>query len=267
MRLDRSRMSARLRQLRPCVSLLLPCAVFLMSCHGGDAARRAAAAGIYHRVQPGQTLWSIAQAYGIELHDIRRVNRLSKAAILRSGQQLFIPGAKQTRQVVSRCPCGPDASRSSPDSQAVAEKKTARFAWPLKGAITRHFQPRGARRHDGIDIAAAKGAPIRAAAEGRVIFSDWGPGGYGRLVIIQHSDHLVTVYAHNHENLVRTDQTVRRGDIIASVGRSGRTTGYHLHFEVRRKTAPVSPLQFLSPNRGAASVFFLEPPARARDDA
>ncbi|MDH3602607.1 MAG: M23 family metallopeptidase, partial [Candidatus Tectomicrobia bacterium] len=130
-----------------------------------------------------------------------------------------------------------------------------RFAWPLHGTITRHFQPRGAQRHDGIDIAAAKGTPIRAAADGRVIFSDWGPGGYGRLVIIQHPDQLVSVYAHNHENLVRTHQTVRRGDIIASVGRSGRTTGYHLHFEVRRKTAPVSPLKFLSPNRHVARVF------------
>jgi murein DD-endopeptidase MepM/ murein hydrolase activator NlpD len=67
-------------------------------------------------------------------------------------------------------------------------------------------------------------------------------------VIIQHADNLVTVYGHNHENLVRTGQSVLRGDIIASVGRSGRATGYHLHFEVRRKTVPVSPLQFLSPN-------------------
>jgi murein DD-endopeptidase MepM/ murein hydrolase activator NlpD len=64
----------------------------------------------------------------------------------------------------------------------------------------------------------------------------------------------VTVYAHNHENLVQTDQVVQRGDIIASVGRSGRATGYHLHFEVRRKTVPVSPLQFLSPNHRVAGV-------------
>jgi murein DD-endopeptidase MepM/ murein hydrolase activator NlpD len=122
----------------------------------------------------------------------------------------------------------------------------------LPGTVTRDFQPRGPRRHDGIDIAASKGTPIRAASNGRVIFSDWGPGGYGRLVIIQHGDNLVTVYAHNHENLVRADQVVRRGDIIATVGRSGRTTGYHLHFEVRRKTVPVSPLNFLSPDRRVA---------------
>jgi murein DD-endopeptidase MepM/ murein hydrolase activator NlpD len=235
----------------------------LISCHGGDAARRSAAGGIYHRVQPGQTLWSIAEAYEIDLHDLRRANRLSKSAIIRSGQKLFIPGAKRTLHVVSRCPCDPDAARSQPktsvsrpssDSHAADEKQTAHFAWPLQGTIMRQFQPRGPRRHDGIDISASKGTPIRAAAAGRVIFSDWGPGGYGRLVIIQHADHLVTVYAHNHENLVQTDQVVQRGDIIASVGRSGRATGYHLHFEVRRKTVPVSPLQFLSPNHRVAGV-------------
>lgn len=254
-------MPARLRRLLSCLAVLLPCTVLLISCHGGDAARRSAAGGIYHRVQPGQTLWSIAEAYEIDLHDLRRTNRLSKSSILRSGQKLFIPGAKRTRYVVSRCPCDPDASRSqsktsvsrpSSDSHATDEKPTARFAWPLQGTITRQFQPRGPRRHDGIDISASKGTPIRAVADGRVIFSDWGPGGYGRLVIIQHADNLVTVYAHNHENLVRTGQSVLHGDIIASVGRSGRATGYHLHFEVRRKTVPVSPLQFLSPNHRVA---------------
>jgi len=234
-----------------------------MCCHGGDAARRSAAGGIYHRVQPGQTLWSIADAYEIDLHDLRRTNRLSKSAIIRSGQKLFIPGAKRTLHVASRCPCDPEASRSQPqtsvsrpsaDSHAADEEQTALFAWPLQGTITRQFQPRGPRRHDGIDISASKGTPIRAAADGRVIFSDWGPGGYGRLVIIQHAGNLVTVYAHNHENLVRADQSVQRGDIIASVGRSGRATGYHLHFEVRRKTVPVSPWQFLSPNHRVARV-------------
>jgi murein DD-endopeptidase MepM/ murein hydrolase activator NlpD len=256
-------MPVRLRRLLPCLSVLFPCAVLLISCHGGDAVRRSAAGGIYHRVQPGQTLWSIAEAYEIDLHDLRRTNRLSKSAVIRSGQKLFIPGAQRTLHVASRCPCDPDAARSQPqtsvsrpssDSRAADEKQTARFAWPLQGPIMRQFQPRGPRRHDGIDISASKGTPIRAAADGRVIFSDWGPGGYGRLVIIQHADNLVTVYAHNHENLVRTDQSVQRGDIIASVGRSGRATAYHLHFEVRRKTVPVSPLQFLSPNRHVARV-------------
>ena len=256
-------MPVRLRRLLPYLSVLFPCTVLLISCHGGDAARRSAAGGIYHRVQPGQTLWSIAEAYEIDLHDLRRTNRLSKSALIRSGQKLFIPGAKRTLYVASRCPCDPDAARSQPktsvsrpfsDSQAADEKQTAHFAWPLQGTIMRQFQPRGPRRHDGIDISASKGTPIRAAAEGRVIFSDWGPGGYGRLVIVQHADNLVTVYAHNHENLVRTGQSVQRGDIIASVGRSGRAKGYHLHFEVRRKTVPVSPLQFLSPNHHVARV-------------
>ncbi len=86
-----------------------------------------------------------------------------------------------------------------------------------------------------------------------MIFSDWGPGGYGRLVIVQHSADIVTVYAHNERNLVKSNQRVRKGQTIATVGRSGRATGYHLHFEVRRKTVPQPPFSFL-PQRREASI-------------
>jgi murein DD-endopeptidase MepM/ murein hydrolase activator NlpD len=122
----------------------------------------------------------------------------------------------------------------------------------VDGVITRQFQPIGTHRHDGIDIAAPKGTIIRAAAAGKVIFSDWGPGGYGRLVILRHQVGLVTIYAHNHQNLVHVGQRVEQGEAIATVGRSGRATGYHLHFEVRRKTAPVSPFKFLAHHQQVA---------------
>jgi lipoprotein NlpD len=111
--------------------------------------------------------------------------------------------------------------------------------------VTQRFNQDGGRRHDGIDIAAPKGAIIRAAADGEVIFSDWGPGGYGRIVIVQHSPHLVTVYAHNDRNLVKRRHRVKRGQAIATVGRSGRASGYHLHFEIRFKTEPKPPFVYL----------------------
>ena len=75
-----------------------------------------------------------------------------------------------------------------------------------------------------------------------------------RIVIVRHTAGLVTVYAHNHKNLVRSGQWVRQGTPIATVGRSGRATGYHLHFEVRRKTVPISPFSFLPPNRRLARL-------------
>lgn len=245
-----------------------------MSCRGGPLPKRVASppklvasGGVYHQVQRGQTLWSIAKAYGVDIKTLRRANRVANTHVLRVGQRLYIPGATQLRSVASRCPCGdtalhpkrPSVTQPSrlphtaaiPRDQVRPEQRG--FLWPLQGKITRTFQPSGKRRHDGVDIAAPRGTSIRAAANGEVVFSDWGPGGYGRIVILRHEAGLVTVYAHNHRNLVRAGQTVRRGDHIATVGRSGRATGYHLHFEVRRQTVPVSPFKFLSHQRRVAS--------------
>jgi murein DD-endopeptidase MepM/ murein hydrolase activator NlpD len=119
------------------------------------------------------------------------------------------------------------------------------LSWPILGTVTQRFSRNGPQRHDGIDIAAPKGAIIRAAADGKVIFSDWGPGGYGRLVIVEHTAHIVTVYAHNERNLVQRNQRVKQGQAIATVGRSGRATDYHVHFEVRFKAVPKPPFPLL----------------------
>lgn len=228
-----------------------------MGCAGGGASHRSAqsASRVYHHVKSGQTLWSISRAYKVDLQTLRRANGLSKTHVLQVGQQLYIPGATQQRQVVSRCPCGsksphPDSNGAFP--HAPPESETIPFHWPVQGAVTRQFQRSGAQRHDGLDISAPKGTVIRAVADGKVIFSDWGPGGYGRLVIMRHEAGLVTVYAHNERNLVRVGQEVKQGEAIATVGRSGRATGYHLHFEVRRKTVPVSPYKFLTRHRRVA---------------
>jgi murein DD-endopeptidase MepM/ murein hydrolase activator NlpD len=242
----------------------------LTGCGGGHLPRQVVHGGVHHHVRRGQTLWSIARKYGVDLQTIVRANRLSNTAILHVGQKLYIPGATRRRQVTSRCPCGPNDSTpaqnrastsesSRPTSQSSAKhgKKAVRqsaFIWPIQGTVTRDFKRRGKRRHDGVDIAASKGAPIRAAADGKVIYSDWGPGGYGRIVILQHGADIVTVYAHNHRNLVQVGQSVRQGDYVATVGKSGRASGYHLHFELRRKTVPVSPFKFLSDSQQIARL-------------
>ena len=124
--------------------------------------------------------------------------------------------------------------------------------WPLQGVITRKFVQESKKRHDGIDIAAPLDTPIRAAADGKVIYSDWGPGGYGRIVMLQHRGDVVTIYAHNQRNLVRVGDIVRQGEYIATVGKTGRATAHHLHFEIRRKMVPVSPLLFLPDDRQIA---------------
>jgi murein DD-endopeptidase MepM/ murein hydrolase activator NlpD len=100
--------------------------------------------------------------------------------------------------------------------------------------------------HEGIDISAPVGTPIMAAAGGQVIFTGK-MRGYGRMIIIQHANRYVTVYAHDSVNLVREGQIVSAGQVIGEVGRSGRTTGANLHFEVRHNNIASNPLLYLSP--------------------
>ncbi len=100
--------------------------------------------------------------------------------------------------------------------------------------------------HEGVDIAAPVGTPVRAAAAGWVIFVGR-MRGYGNLIIVQHDRHYVTVYAHDSCILVREGQAVKRGQVIGKVGRSGHTTGANLHFEVRRNNVATNPLAYLPP--------------------
>ena len=117
--------------------------------------------------------------------------------------------------------------------------------WPVKGQLTSKFGNRNGRHHDGIDIGSRKGTPIVAAADGKIMFSGWGPTGYGLMLIIRHKNNLTTVYAHNLYNHIHKNQLVRQGQRIASVGSTGRSTGPHLHFEVRNDTHPQNPLNYL----------------------
>ncbi len=88
-----------------------------------------------------------------------------------------------------------------------------------------------------------------AAAPGTVIFSDWGPSGYGKIVIVKHNQQYITVYAHNQKNMIRKGQRVSRGQKIATVGKSGRATGYHVHFELRINRKTVDPERYLPRRR------------------
>ena len=101
------------------------------------------------------------------------------------------------------------------------------------------------RFHDGIDIAAAENTPVYPARNGEVIFSGWKEG-YGNLVILRHEDGYTTRYAHNAVNLVREGDKARRGEAIATVGQTGKATGPHLHFEIRKDGHPVDPLSLIA---------------------
>ncbi len=119
------------------------------------------------------------------------------------------------------------------------------MVWPLSGRITSMYGWRRGRHHDGIDIAARMGKPIVAAANGTVVFSGW-RSGYGRMVVVQHNRWLKTVYGHTSRNYVRRGEKVTQGQVIALVGSTGRSTGPHLHFEVRNAIGAQDPMRYLA---------------------
>jgi murein DD-endopeptidase MepM/ murein hydrolase activator NlpD len=118
------------------------------------------------------------------------------------------------------------------------------LGWPTKGVLISGFGERERDQHDGIDLASPEGTLVRAASSGTVLFAGT-QRGYGKLVLLRHAGDIVTVYAHNSENLVKAGMHVSRGDIIAKVGHTGNATGPHLHFEVRVASRPRDPLTFL----------------------
>jgi murein DD-endopeptidase MepM/ murein hydrolase activator NlpD len=123
----------------------------------------------------------------------------------------------------------------------------AGFIWPIEGTLTSGFGYRWGRMHEGIDIAAAEGTPIRAAADGTVILmqSEYESGGYGNYTCIDHGGGLSTCYAHQSSFATSTGTQVSQGDLIGYVGNTGHSYGAHLHFEVRINGAPTDPLGYL----------------------
>jgi murein DD-endopeptidase MepM/ murein hydrolase activator NlpD len=120
------------------------------------------------------------------------------------------------------------------------------FIWPAKGVLTSGYGWRWGRMHQGVDIGGPIGTPIVAAADGVVKFSGWNSGGFGKFVEILHNDGKVTRYAHNNKLWVATGQTVRQGEQIAELGNTGRSTGPHLHFEIRTNSgSAVNPISLL----------------------
>lgn len=141
------------------------------------------------------------------------------------------------------------ATRTATDDALTPERNhevvSPRFGWPVPGGdISSGFGIRDGVMHNGVDIRAPLGTAVRAADSGVVIFSGH-LRGYGNVVIIRHDDHYATVYGHNLRNLVHEGDRVARGQFVATVGNTGRTTGSNLHFEVRRDNLAHNPLDYL----------------------
>ncbi len=199
-------------------------------------------AGFYHTVRPGENLFRIGKAYDVPYEELARRNGIRDPSQLRVGQKIFVPGA--TRQLPVEVITPAEYTDSERNGGEPPNADGSLFLWPVNGSLNSGFGPRGASFHDGVDIGAPEGTPIHAVEQGQVIYSDQ-LRGYGNIVIVRHQGGIVSVYAHNQINLVHEGRQVARGEIIAKVGSTGRVTGPHLHFEIRKNNSAQDPLRYL----------------------
>lgn len=229
-------------------TVIFPCLAVILFCSTCGSPY-----GIYHRVKPGENLYRIARTYQVELQELAELNNITDASMIRTGQKVFIPGASRQLDVVvpsqetgggEKVVVARGGDRGPAPAESIEVKKGL-FEWPVSGEVTSPYGMRKGRPHDGIDISAPEGTPVQAAASGRVIFSSDEIKSYGNLIIIKHEGRFSTVYAHNQKNLVKEGDFVEKGQTIAKVGRTGRATAPHLHFEVRHGKKPRNPVFFL----------------------
>jgi murein DD-endopeptidase MepM/ murein hydrolase activator NlpD len=200
--------------------------------------------GVTHTVKRGETLWRICRTYEVDMQDVAEINNIRNPAEIYAGSRLYIPGASEVKKVPSYS--APVTERESKyEGPRAIEMHKGMFEWPVRGPLLSTFGLRGGERHDGIDIKAPEGAPVKAAKNGEVVFVESDMRGYGRIIILKHDDDYFTVYAHNNENRVKRGDSVALGEVIATVGNSGNAEGSHLHFEVRHGKKVRNPLFFL----------------------
>lgn len=205
-------------------------------------------AGIVHTVKKGETIYSIAKKYGLDGDSGAQAivdypfNEFvdDEQFTIAVGQEVVVPGGQkpdETRPAPSAY-----ASRLTPDAGVVSA--TGSFVWPASGRITQGY----AFYHKAIDIANKGGGPILAADSGTVLVAGWPDNfGYGNRVIIDHGNGFVSLYGHLSRFRVVTGQRVNRGDVIGDMGSTGRSTGVHLHFEIRQNgVGLLNPLSFLN---------------------
>jgi lipoprotein NlpD len=243
------------------------------------AASTPAAGGTYV-VKPGDTLYKISRANGVDVDSLKRWNNLSDSNHLTVGQVLKLsapaggfaasatpPPKPQARPLDQKeespqpqplpppaeepattpaapppavTPAAPPEPVETPKPTRAADAGVINWAWPASGQVMQVFNANS----KGIDIAGNPGDPVTAAADGKVMYSGNGVRGLGNLIIINHNNGFITAYAHNRALLVKTGQDVKRGTKVAEIGQTDSTSP-RLHFEIRRQGTPVDPLQYL----------------------
>lgn len=198
--------------------------------------------GVIHKVKKGETIFSVAKYYNAESQGIvdypfnSFVN--DESFELAVGQTLVVPDGVMPKVDL----WSPSAyiARQTPDAGTVTAM--GNFIWPTSGRISQSFR----WYHRAVDIANKNGTPVLAADAGRVVIAGWPDNiGYGNRIMIDHGNGLATLYGHLSKIAVTAGQSVNRGDVIGLMGSTGRSTGPHLHFEIRKSGATTDPMGYL----------------------
>jgi len=215
----------------------------------------------FHKVVRGDTVSGIARRHGVAMSQVVRLNKLAPPYRIYVDQSLRLPAAMIRARVAVRptrsTSRGKPSQGSAITSRRVAPRRDAPppappggrasgFQWPVSGPVISGFGPKGKGLHnDGINLAAPRGTPVRAAGAGVVAYAGNALRGYGKLVLLKHPKGFMTAYAHNDSILVKEGQRVRRGETIARVGSSGSVSNPQLHFEIRKGRAALDPIRYL----------------------
>ncbi|MCD8392295.1 MAG: LysM peptidoglycan-binding domain-containing M23 family metallopeptidase, partial [Cloacibacillus porcorum] len=204
--------------------------------------------GIFVKVAKRDTLTKLTDKYGSTKESVLLANAMKSESLI-AGSEIFLPGGKLVAVTELRIATNKNG-RVRTATVKISSGSVRGFRWPVLGQISSPFgwrkSPFGRRRvfHSGLDIRAPRGTEIKAGASGVVVHSGW-MGGYGKAVVISHSKGLTTLYGHCSKLIARKGMRVSQGQTIALVGSTGRSTGNHVHFEVRVNGTPQNPLRHL----------------------
>ncbi len=197
-----------------------------------------------HTVRPGETLYSIAFRYGLDYKEIADANGIAKPFIIFANQKLRLVGKQSLPpKAVKKAPPTQIAKSSKNVPAVKSQDSKIDWRWPAPGNVIKPFSLSG-DVNKGVDIGGALGESVRAAADGVVVYAGGGLRGYGKLVIVKHSDQFLSAYGHNRAIRVKEGQKVKGGQVVAEIGSSG-TDREMLHFEIRRNGKPADPLIYL----------------------
>lgn len=226
--------------------------------------------GTKYTVKKGETLYSISWRAGLDVRTLANLNGITAPYKIYPGQKLFLTKnslntsknkpsknqSKNTKPKVVKKPVastkkqeyggsvrGQKTTKKSSTQQATFSQKVKRWLWPASGKLINKFSTKK-QGNKGIDIAGKRNDPVKAAADGKVVYAGDVLRGYGQLIIVKHNDDYLTAYAHNERILVKEQQTVKAGQVIAKMGNTDAER-VMLHFEVRFRGKPVNPLKYL----------------------